>query len=642
MHNNIMAVGSRDRPPMLAPRRYAQWQSRFLRYIDTRPNGDSLRKCILQGPYIPTTVIIPAKEATNDSPVVPERTVVEIILNMSPKSKEHYHSGKEAIHFLLREIRDEIYSIVDACKTAHDMWITIERLQQGESLNIKDVKTNLFWEFGKFTSHDGESKRHRVLNKTLSAFFKEEGIEHQTSTPQTTEQNDVVKIQNRTLVEAARTMLLASKLPLDGENLDKMKEKGIRAFWWDTPLNSTAPLQQKLDLLFGPLYDEFFTTEVQVDNAYVDDNEFYNIFSALVREEAKSSSRYVDPSNMHTFTNLMNLNIDGQKITCYLKFVEIHLSQCKQDENLQQILKCVCSRSPCSLRSCLDFITYATRKSRMDVKMAFLNGPLKEEVYVAQPNGLVDHDHPEKVYRTIDPTLFTIRYGEDILLVQIYAKYTLEILKKHGMEKEESIGTPMTTKPKLDADLSEKLINQTDYRSKIRSLMYLTSSRPDIVQAFLGDKLVSWMSKKQDYTAMSSAEAKYMALSASCAQVIRWWRYPIPAEVVSSPHAHAQTTKTYSKHQDSRIKKDQVHTKTKTFANSDIQDLSLRYQVYQGRLFASFQDDAKYEHVSQDTRSQDGKDDQDKQGERFKDLKIKDNDKGSRSKITQHEGTSLQ
>ncbi|GJX12595.1 hypothetical protein Tco_0204353 [Tanacetum coccineum] len=71
-----------------------------------------------------------------------------------------------------------------------------------------------------------------------------------------------------------------------------------------------------------------------------------------------------------------------------------------------------------------------------------------------------------------------------------------------------------------------------------------------------------------------------------------------------------------------------------------------RYKVYQRRLLESFQDDAKYEHVGQDTRSQGGKDDQDKQG---KDLKIpeqktksKDNDKGSRSKITKHEGTSLQ
>ncbi|GKE46504.1 hypothetical protein Tco_1477762 [Tanacetum coccineum] len=113
----------------------------------------------------------------------------------------------------------------------------------------------------------------------------------------------------------------------------------------------------------------------------------------------------------------------------------------------------------------------------------------------------------------------------------------------------------MAIKPKLDADLSGEPIDQTDYHSKIRSLMYLTSSRPDIVQVypkgsgfelttfldvdhagcidtrkitsggiqFLGDKLVSWMSKKQDCTAMSSAEAEYVALYASCAQVM-WMR----------------------------------------------------------------------------------------------------------------------
>ncbi|GJT81851.1 retrovirus-related pol polyprotein from transposon TNT 1-94 [Tanacetum coccineum] len=52
------------------------------------------------------------------------------------------------------------------------------------------------------------------LNKTLNAFFKEEGIEHQTSTPRTPEQNGVVERRNRTLVEAARTMLSASQLPL--------------------------------------------------------------------------------------------------------------------------------------------------------------------------------------------------------------------------------------------------------------------------------------------------------------------------------------------------------------------------------------------------------------------------------------------
>ncbi|GJX02971.1 hypothetical protein Tco_0188887 [Tanacetum coccineum] len=76
---------------------------------------------------------------------------------MSLENKAHFELEKEAIHLILIGIGDEIYSTVDACKTAHEMWEAIERLQQGESLNIQNVKTNLFWEFGKFTSHDGET-----------------------------------------------------------------------------------------------------------------------------------------------------------------------------------------------------------------------------------------------------------------------------------------------------------------------------------------------------------------------------------------------------------------------------------------------------------------------------------------------------
>ncbi|GJR25699.1 retrovirus-related pol polyprotein from transposon TNT 1-94 [Tanacetum coccineum] len=78
----------------------------------------------------------------------------------------------------------------------------------------------------------------------------------------------------------------------------------------------------------------------------------------------------------------------------------------------------------------------------------------------------------------------------------------------------------------------------------------------------------------------------------------------------SLPHAHAHSTKTFYKHQDSRIMKAQ-ELKTKTSAQTLIYKIFLqRYQVYQRRLLASFQDDAKYEHVGQDTRSQGGKDDQ--------------------------------
>ncbi|GJS02007.1 retrovirus-related pol polyprotein from transposon TNT 1-94 [Tanacetum coccineum] len=167
MHNNIMAAGSKDRPPMLGPGRYSQWRSRFLRYIDTKPNGEGLRKSILSGPYVPSTVLVQAVAATEGNPAIQQHTTIETVLNMTPENKEHFQSEKEAIFLLLTGIGDEIYSTVDACNTANEMWIAIERLQQGESLNVQDVKTNLFWEFGKFTSRDGES-----MESYYSRFYK--------------------------------------------------------------------------------------------------------------------------------------------------------------------------------------------------------------------------------------------------------------------------------------------------------------------------------------------------------------------------------------------------------------------------------------------------------------------------------------
>nr|GEW26388.1 hypothetical protein [Tanacetum cinerariifolium] len=60
-----------------------------------------------------------------------------------------------------------IYSIVDACPNEMEMWKAIERLKQGESINVQDLETNLYWEFGKFTSQDGET-----LNSYFSRFYK--------------------------------------------------------------------------------------------------------------------------------------------------------------------------------------------------------------------------------------------------------------------------------------------------------------------------------------------------------------------------------------------------------------------------------------------------------------------------------------
>nr|GEU95540.1 retrovirus-related Pol polyprotein from transposon TNT 1-94 [Tanacetum cinerariifolium] len=126
MHNGIMAAGLKDRPLMLVTGRYPQWRSRFLRYIDTRTNGDALRKCIISGPYKPTIVLVQAVAATDDSLVVPEHTTLETPMNMSPANKAHFEAEKEAIHLILTGIGDEIYSTVDACQTAQEIHKGVE------------------------------------------------------------------------------------------------------------------------------------------------------------------------------------------------------------------------------------------------------------------------------------------------------------------------------------------------------------------------------------------------------------------------------------------------------------------------------------------------------------------------------------
>ncbi|GJT26291.1 retrovirus-related pol polyprotein from transposon TNT 1-94 [Tanacetum coccineum] len=175
----------------------------------------------------------------------------------------------------------------------------------------------------------------------------------------------------------------------------------------------------------------------------------------------------------------------------------------------------------------------------MDVKTAFLNGELKEEVYVSQPEGFVNPDHPTHVYR-LKKALYGLKQaphawktGKHILLVQIYvddiifastdpkacdifsnemsskfqmsmmgqmlfflglqvsqnpegifinqSKFAQEILKKFGIDSCDPVDTPMVDRLKLDEDPLGILVNQTRYCSMVGFLMYLTANRPDLV-----------------------------------------------------------------------------------------------------------------------------------------------------------------
>ncbi|GJX74360.1 reverse transcriptase domain-containing protein [Tanacetum coccineum] len=120
------------------------------------------------------------------------------------------------------------------------------------------------------------------------------------------------------------------------------------------------------------------------------------------------------------------------------------------------------------LEAVIIFVAYATHKNfpihQMDVKTEFLNGPLKEEVFVRQPNGFVDPDFSNHVYRLKK------------------ALYGLKQATRAWMEKCDTISTPMAI-AKLDADLQGAQVGQTKYRSMIGRLMYLTASRPNIAFA---------------------------------------------------------------------------------------------------------------------------------------------------------------
>nr|GEW38612.1 copia protein [Tanacetum cinerariifolium]GEW69880.1 copia protein [Tanacetum cinerariifolium] len=430
----------------------------------------------------------------------------------------------------------------------------------------------------------------KFWNQTLHAYFAAEGIHHQTSVAQTPEQNGVVERRNRTLVEAARTMLSAAKVPIffwakaiattcftqncslviprhektphhiindrkpsvkffhifgsicyivrDGENLDKMKEKGDACIFVgystqsrayrvfnkrtrvivetnhvnfdelpqmasDHVTSDPAPEYQRmalehgslnpgpqcqdnltqavrtlttlneLDLLFSPMFDEllngsskvvsksFAVTTPDAPNQRqqhttplnthttpaptFENDEFINIFCTPVHDQGETSSHHVDSSNMHTFYQHLPFEHRWTKDHP----LEQVIGNPSQSVRTRRQLE---SDGEMSVRL---FIAFAKHKSftvyQMDVKITFLYGPLKEEVYVNQPDGFVDPYHPDKVYRlkkalyrlkqsprawydelsnfmvskgfskvSIDPTLFITKHRGDILLVQIY------------------------------------------------------------------------------------------------------------------------------------------------------------------------------------------------------------------------------
>nr|GFC68908.1 hypothetical protein [Tanacetum cinerariifolium] len=101
-------------------------------------------------------------------------TLHNAIMEAGSKDRPPMLAPAEAVQIILTGIDNDIYSTVDACPNACEMWKAIERLKQGESINVQDLETNLFWEFGKFMSLDGESLE-SYYSRTQQAATKNKG-----------------------------------------------------------------------------------------------------------------------------------------------------------------------------------------------------------------------------------------------------------------------------------------------------------------------------------------------------------------------------------------------------------------------------------------------------------------------------------
>ncbi|GJT27162.1 retrovirus-related pol polyprotein from transposon TNT 1-94 [Tanacetum coccineum] len=342
---------------------------------------------------------------------------------------------------------------------------------------------------------------------TLNAFFNEEGIEHQTSTPRTPEQNGVIKRRNRTLVEATRTMLSASKLPLffwaeaiatayytqnrsiiisthekmayhtindmkpsikhlhifgctcyinrDGENLDKMKENRDPCILVGY---STQPRSPKTK----------GTLSVNKSSSPTDNSK---------QQDTPPTMNYQSPTEPTTLTTnvLAEENNDNEAEDTQVQQEEFINPLCTPPVQTRHQL----ATDP---EMCMFALTVSTAEPKT-IKEAMANSAWIEAMQ-------------EELH-------------------QFDRRQVWELIDKPFGKNEEGIDFEKSFAPVARLEV---------VRIFIAYVAHKTSDPPIPARnKFLDDKLVSLMSKKQDCTAMSSAEAEYVALSTSCAQVM-WMR----------------------------------------------------------------------------------------------------------------------
>nr|GEX56782.1 hypothetical protein [Tanacetum cinerariifolium] len=343
----------------------------------------------------------------------------------------------------------------------------------------------------------------------LHAYFASKRILHQTSVARTLEQNNVVERQNRTLVEAARTMLSAAKVPL---------------FFWAEAIATTCFTQNRS--LVIPRHEK---THYHIINDRKPSVKFFHIFSSIcyIVRDGENLDKMKKKGDACIFvgyyTQSRAYRVFNKRTRVIVETIQVNFDKLPQMAS--------------------DHVSFDPRPQFRTRRQ------LESDGKICMFTLTVSQTEPKNIKEAMADSAWIESMQEEL--------HHFDRLDE-GVDFEESfspvarleavrlfivVGTPMATKH-LDADLSGTPIDQMKYRSMVRALMYLTASRPDIMHATCycaryqakpgtlkipftwdsgGDKLVSWLSKKQDYTSMSSTEAEYVSLSVCCAQVL-WMR----------------------------------------------------------------------------------------------------------------------